>query len=174
MKVPALIMIRGEIYESSTLYIAMFYVAGITASCALFIGGEIFFRFSLKMTSNSTNCWLTFSKLGSGLSKADKLFFKSCRHISNSMGFCLITNPQITLIFFGTIVLKAVTDLLLAFRWSNGIYYYIISYGIPYLPHLLVLHNSCNKEENHCVPPKFTSIFPILGSISQGNKTWVK
>ena len=110
------IVIRGDVADFTGLYIVVIYVIGIFTACGLFLGGEIFFRLSLHLTSNSTNCWLSFLQLENGLSKADQLFFKSCRHISNTMGFCYITNPEITLIFFGNIVLKTVIDLLLTFR----------------------------------------------------------
>ena len=110
------IIIRGEVADFSPLVIAGIYVLGITVSCSLFVGGELFFRFSLQLTNNSTNCWLTFLQMEKGLPKIDQQFFKSCRHISSTMGFCLVTNPEITLIFFGDIILKTVIDLLLTFR----------------------------------------------------------
>ena len=111
------IIIRGNVGDFTPTVIVGIYVLGITTSGSLFVGGELFFRFSLQLPNNSTNCWLTFLQMEKRLSKIDQGFFKSCRHISNTMGFCFITNPEITLIFFGNIVLKTVIDLLLTFRW---------------------------------------------------------
>ena len=110
------IVIRTQAGHFSTLNVVVVYIVGINLSIALFIGGEIFFRFSFQLTSNSVNCWLTFLQHGNSIAKADKIVVKSCRHISNTIGFCFIRSREVTLIFFGNIVLKNVIDALLTFR----------------------------------------------------------
>jgi len=79
----------------------------------IFYGGIIFFRFGLGMSFHSRDCWTTFLRNGN-LTRADRAFFRSCRHTSMYVGpFFPAVNKTLPLIFFDFIVDMTI-DLLVA------------------------------------------------------------
>jgi len=86
--------------------------------CVMLVtGGDIFFKFSLALTSNSVNCWKPFWQSGKFKSRHYKAFFRSCRHISTYVGpFGPTTSRALPLLFFGQIIMATTINLLLAYR----------------------------------------------------------
>jgi len=111
------VLLRGGLTNYSAEFNAMIVVGTIVASIALFIGGTIFFHFSLALTRNSSKFRVAGLRNQKHISKYDKAFYKSCRHISMYIGsFFPAKNRALPLMFFGQIVVKTTIDLLLTFR----------------------------------------------------------
>jgi len=110
------VLIRGGVRDIPVLINASILAVLSIGITGFFVGGIIYFRVALAMTVNSTECWESFYKNDSGLTRADKMFFKSCRHISWYFGkFFSIRNQELPLVFFGEIVIKSTIDMLLTF-----------------------------------------------------------
>jgi len=110
------ILLRGGISEYAQGVNTAIVVVMILSSISLFIGGMIFFQFSLQLTSKSTTCWNTFLQNDVKFSRANISFYKSCCHISMQIGtFFPVKNRALPLIFFGDIVVKSTIELLLSY-----------------------------------------------------------
>jgi len=111
------LLVRGGNTDYSLEVNAAVFAATIISAVSLFIGGLIFFYFSLTLTSNSNQVWVRFLRYAKSSSKHDIAFCKSCRHISMYIGnFFPAKNKALPLIYFGEIVIKTTIDLLLTFR----------------------------------------------------------
>jgi len=112
------VLVRGGIPNYSAYLNAIFVLIAFQLAAGLFMGGERFFRYALKLESKSRECWswkaLVFSQ---NSTRHDRAFVKSCRPIRIYIGSLLsIKNREIPLIFFGQIIATNTINLLLTFH----------------------------------------------------------
>jgi len=111
------VAIRGVASKYSQVVNAIFVGTACVLVGTLFVGGEAFFRLSLKMESRSRLCWFQDGRARAlYLTREDKRCLRSCPPIKNYIGYFVpIKNSDMALFFFGVIVLKTAIELLLAF-----------------------------------------------------------
>jgi len=111
------VLVRGGIAHYSLYINATFMSIAFQLAAVIFMGSNIFYRFSLKFESKSREVWLNHSVLAhTSLTRYDRAVMKSCRPISIQIGpFFSIENTELPLIFFGVIIGENTINFLLTF-----------------------------------------------------------
>jgi len=109
------VSIGGGVKGSSPLFNAGIIFVLLIFDGILIYGGAIVFRFILSTSTDSRIYLERFLRSGKSLSRWDRTFIKSCRHISMYFGmFFELINPSLPLLIFGFIVENTIDLLLIA------------------------------------------------------------